>query len=401
MRTRLRLACLLIIAGALVSACGGSSSPSSPTSPSVSQTVGTPGGAAVSGPSQPTGAGAPADASGTTTTPTPVPPTVPQGMTVAMGAVSGVTGTCPALSLTIDGKAVVTDDKTTFDGGTCEGLKTATQAAAGGVRQTNGSILAQRVRVGAVTAPPTPPGQARVQGLMSEVSGSCLTSLILKIDGKAVKFDANTKFEQGSCADVKNGVRGGAMGRLVDGVIVAERAIVSRSPTTPGPAPGPTPGPMPGPAMTIIQGAVGSVGGSCPSALTFTLDGRPVQTDTNTRFDGGTCADVKAGIRAAAGGKLQANGVILAVGVKIGGMPTNPNPMPPTTPPLIGFLKNLGGTCPAIKFTVDIKAVETNDKTFFDGKPCKDLANDMQVGVVGAVPAGSTTIVAQRVMSRK
>lgn len=314
---RSRVAVLLLIIAVLVSACAGAEGKASPTAPTAGQTVGTPGSPVGSISGQTAGTNAPADATGTTAPPTQNPPTAPPGMSVAMGAVSGVTGTCPSLKLTIDGKAVVTDARTRFDGGTCEAMKTATQGAAGGVKQTDGSILAQVVRVGTMAGPQAPPpGQGRVQGLISDVTGSC-PLVALKIGGKAVKVDGQTKFERGSCADVKNGVQGGAIGKLVDGVLVAERAIVATQPTTPGPGPGP----MPGPPMTIIQGIVTVTGGGCgiPPTLTFTVDGKAFQLDARTRIEGGTCADVKTGVKVAAGGIPQASGVILAAGVKIGG----------------------------------------------------------------------------------
>ena len=230
-----------------------------------------------------------------------------------MGAVAGVTGTCPALTLTINGKIVVTDASTKYDIGTCDGWKTATQGAAGGALQPDGSIVAKIVRVGVANGPQAPSDQATVQGIVAGVAGAC-PAKSYTLDGKAVRVDAATTFEKGSCADVANGMRGGVIGKADSaGVILAKRAIVGPAQPTPGPTT-----PAPGPAMTVIQGVVAAVTGSCP-ALKFTVDGEPVELGPAPRFEGGTCADIKAGITVAAGGHMQASGVMLAIGVKFGG----------------------------------------------------------------------------------
>jgi hypothetical protein len=65
-----------------------------------------------------------------------------------MGTIAGVSGTCPALSFTLDGKAVKTDAKTMFDQSACADVKNGAKAGAVGTTQTDGSLLALHVRVG-------------------------------------------------------------------------------------------------------------------------------------------------------------------------------------------------------------------------------------------------------------
>jgi len=165
---------------------------------------------------------------------------------------------------------------------------------------------------------------------------------------------------------VKEGVRAGAIGpKNANGAIVADHVKIA---------------PPPPPA---VSGAVTALSGTCPT-LTFTLSGTTVHTTDKTVFEGGTCADVKEGVRAGATGAKDANGAITADRVKIG---------PPPMPAVSGTVASTSGTCPLLTFVVNTPAttgaaaaattVRVSDKTHFEGGSCADIAVGRKLGAMG------------------
>jgi len=63
------------------------------------------------------------------------------------GAISAVSGTCPALTFTIGTTSVRTNSSTTFDGVTCAALANGRLVEVTGMRQADGSVLATRVEL--------------------------------------------------------------------------------------------------------------------------------------------------------------------------------------------------------------------------------------------------------------
>jgi hypothetical protein len=279
MKTHLRLAGLMLSVAALLSACGGGSSQSSPSSPTPAS-------------------GAAAGANGTVPVPTPPMPDSAN----AMGTVSDLGGTCPTLSFKLDAKAVTTDAATVFEGGACADVKNGVRAGAMGRIQRDGSILAARVRIAPGMPPPTPqPRPGAAMGTVSDLGGAC-PALSFKIDNKAVRTDAATVFDGGGCADVKNGVRAGAMGRIQsDGSILA--AHVRIAPATP-PRP-PQPPPMPG-----VVGPISALTGTCPN-LSMTVATRAVTTNNSTVFEGKACGDLRNGDRVGVLGSVAPGGTAI------------------------------------------------------------------------------------------
>ena len=55
-----------------------------------------------------------------------------------------------------------------------------------------------------VVAPDARAGGNKVEGTVAEVSGTC-PNVRFKIGGQVVATEASTKFDDGACADVKNG----------------------------------------------------------------------------------------------------------------------------------------------------------------------------------------------------
>jgi hypothetical protein len=93
-------------------------------------------------------------------------------------------------------------------------------AGAIGPRAADGSLEAERVRIAPARLP-------AVTGTITFVSGTC-PELALVIEQTTVHTSAMTVFDACNCADVKVGVKGGAMGpRRTDGSIDAENVKVA------------------------------------------------------------------------------------------------------------------------------------------------------------------------------
>jgi hypothetical protein len=77
--------------------------------------------------------------------PNPQPPAPPPVQIDLSGRVSGVQGTCPALTFTLANHTVRTSSATEFTGGPCKDLKNDTRLSLRGTLQSDGSVTASRV----------------------------------------------------------------------------------------------------------------------------------------------------------------------------------------------------------------------------------------------------------------
>jgi hypothetical protein len=211
----------------------------------------------------------------------------------------------------------------------------------------------------------------RAVGTVGQLTGTC-PAVTFVLSGTTVHTSDKTVFEVGTCADLKDGVRAGAMGpKRLDGSIDAERIRVAGTPPAPGPRPEPPP---------HVGGIVASLTGACP-ALTFVLSGTTVRTTASTVFEGGTCADLKDGMRAGAAGPKGTDGAIEARHVRMANAPgPRPNPGPP---PLMGTVGSLTGACPALTFVLSGTTVHTTDKTVFGPGACSDVKEGKPAGAIG------------------
>jgi hypothetical protein len=136
------------------------------------------------------------------------------------GVVASLSGACPALTFVLDGITVRTGSITVFEGRTCSDLENGMQAGAIGPRAPDGVLKAEHVRIAPAPLP-------AVTGTITSVSGTC-PELAFVIEQTTVHTSAMTVFDANSCADVKVGVRGGAIGpRRADGSINAEKVKVA------------------------------------------------------------------------------------------------------------------------------------------------------------------------------
>ena len=63
------------------------------------------------------------------------------------GPLSGLTGTCPAMQFTVQGRIVTTSSQTNFRGGGCNHLVNGLRVEVEGDQQTNGTVAARDVRL--------------------------------------------------------------------------------------------------------------------------------------------------------------------------------------------------------------------------------------------------------------
>jgi hypothetical protein len=83
-----------------------------------------------------------------TPTPTPPPTPTPSSDIETDGTASGVKGSCPSLTFTVNGYSVITNGSTLFDGFACGDVRDGRAVLVNGTKQANGSVLATRIRRG-------------------------------------------------------------------------------------------------------------------------------------------------------------------------------------------------------------------------------------------------------------
>lgn len=145
------------------------------------------------------------------------------------GMVSGLTGTCPALTFTVQGARVTTTSTTAFDDITCARVVNGARVEVKGERQADGSIVASRVEGeddddeddddddnGRGRGP-------KIEGSVASLSGACPT-LSFMLNGTRVTTNGRTAFEDVTCAALRNGTRVEVHGeRQSDGTVLASR----------------------------------------------------------------------------------------------------------------------------------------------------------------------------------
>lgn len=164
----------------------------------------------------------------------------------AGGTVSGLSGSCPNLAFSLDGRGgsahVITNGSTTFDGGACADVKNGAHAGAVGERQADGTLVAARVRIGEPHGGPRPPGPPGdgphgpgAGGVVSGLSGACPNLSFTVTDRnntpKRVRTNSATVFEGKACGAIVSGDHAGARGALqTDGSILADHVRVGPPP---------------------------------------------------------------------------------------------------------------------------------------------------------------------------
>jgi cyanate lyase len=200
------------------------------------------------------------------------------------GTVSGLSGTCPVVTFTLNGMTVKTTAQTEFKDGGCSALQNGAKAEVKGLKQPDGSLIALAVGVEG----------AELRGFVLGLSGTCPT-VTFTLNGTTVKTTAQTEFKDGGCSALQNGAKAEVEGlKQPDGSVTA--LVVSVE------------------AMEL-EGIVSGISGTCPTS-TFTLSGRTVKTTAATEYAKGSCSDIKNGTRLDLKGLKQPDGSVTAVWIK-------------------------------------------------------------------------------------
>lgn len=287
------------------------------------------------------------------------------------GRVTAVTGTCPNLTITVDGLTVTADALTRYipanRGAGCDQIRLGTKIKVKAVPATGGGFRARMIEI---------KGQRHFgagEGRITSVTGVCPDVTIL-LGTTPVQINAATDLVGGTCADLAAGVQVQARGfrdddattNIASWVRFKSRRVEGRSTVT-------------------------AVSGTCP-VLAFTVGGAVrVVTNASTRFEHGSCESLRVGVKVRVKGDMTTdNGEVIAEEVEIEGHPGGRN-----GGRIEGLISALGGTCPALTLTVRGVAVTTSVSTQFDDVACGALAVGMRVEVEGDLQG--TTLVATKV----
>ena len=276
------------------------------------------------------------------------------------GVVSASTGTCPAVTFTVNTTKVTTNSATVFRNGACaDATKNGARVEVEGTRQADGSILATRVELKQAQAQQ----EAEVEGVVSATTGTC-PSLTFMVGTTKVTTNSATTFRDGICMDVKDGARVEVKGtRQADGSILATRVELKQAQAQ---------------QEAEVEGVVSGSTGTCP-AVTFMVNTTKVTTNSATAFRDGTCADAtKNGARVEVKGAKQADGSILATRVEL------KQAQAQQEAEVKGAVSGSTGSCPAVTFMVNTTKVTTNSATAFRDGTCADTTkNGARVEVKG------------------
>jgi hypothetical protein len=211
------------------------------------------------------------------------------------GQINELAGTCPNTSFKLGSKRVGTDASSAFVDRSCSDLRNGAAIEVEGGWNSDGSVMAQRVR-----GQPEPP-ESEIRGAISGLTGTC-PNLSFSVGTQGVITDASTRFKDRECSGIRNG-----QSIEVHGIHQADGRVLAEEVQTEDELEG---------VEVEVRGAIQSVNGSCPG-LTFFVGDRRIATNIDTRFERVTCTDLRSGIRVEAKGIAQADRSVLATRVKL------------------------------------------------------------------------------------
>lgn len=279
------------------------------------------------------------------------------------GRVTALTGTCPDITLTVDGITVKADALTRYvpagRGAACDLVRVGTKVKVKAVPAQGGGFRARLIEI---------KGQRHFgegESRITSVTGAC-PDLTIFFGQTGVTVNASTIFDGGTCADLQPGVRVHARGFRDDDATQNVATYVKFK-------------------SRHIEGraVVTRVTGACP-VLAITVGGVVrVVTTASTVFLGGTCATIRTGVRIHVKGDMLAeDGSVIADEIAIEDQPGGPGGR------LEGIIGLVNGTCPALRLMVRGIPVATNASTRFDNVACSALAVGTKVEVEGNLQGG-------------
>jgi hypothetical protein len=160
------------------------------------------------------------------------PPPAPEE--VATGKVVSIAGTCPAVTVTLEGLGgiVVTSASTTFTPtGSCSALAAGQMIEAKGTRDATLQLVATSLEVETDASSAVPVGHGHKvagEGTVAHVTGTC-PSLALMVRGVRVTTSSTTTFVDGTCSEIRSGTKVLVTGETQsDGRIVAASVRITK-----------------------------------------------------------------------------------------------------------------------------------------------------------------------------
>lgn len=284
------------------------------------------------------------------------------------GTIAGKGGTCPSISFTLGSTMVRTNAQTRFSGGACSDAANGLKAEVSGTRQTDGSVTAASVQLERPEVEPV-----EIKGPVSGLSGAC-PSLMFTVASTVVRTSAQTRFSDGTCANVANGKMVEVEGmRQADGSLTAQTVSLEGENENEG---------------VELEGTVSSVN---VQAHTFVVSGKTVMVTAQTEIRHGSTvlqfSSIVMGVRVHVKGTAGASGVVTATMIEV----QNDNPTPPEeVNEVSGTVSGVTAACPSVKFTVKGRLVTTSPLTTYAGGTCGDIKAGATVEVRGLLQPDSS-----------
>jgi hypothetical protein len=142
------------------------------------------------------------------------------------GVVSGLTGTCPNVSFTVQNWKVTASETTQFEDVTCGDIKNGMVVEVNGSRQSDGSIKATKVEGDDDDVTVTNATQVEAKGAVSGFTGTC-PKVSFTVRTIKVNTSETTRFEDIRCAAIQDGTEVEVTGtRQADGSITATKVEI-------------------------------------------------------------------------------------------------------------------------------------------------------------------------------
>ena len=227
------------------------------------------------------------------------------------GVIDSLSGNVTLFQFRIGSRLVKGDALTTFFGNTSQSfasLKDGVRVEVKG-QQRDGYVYAERLHVNDadVTDGGTDDGQdesASIQGVLTAIAGA-KPALTLTVGGTTVRTSSSTEVQRRGDVQTLDALKVGQTLHVVgvrqsNGSLDARRIQIDDDQTG---------------GEFEIEGSLGGLKGTCP-ALTFSVNGFSISTNTATVFEGAACSALKSGDKITVNGIKQADGSVLATRVK-------------------------------------------------------------------------------------
>ena len=246
------------------------------------------------------------------------------------GFVINLAGSCPTLTFSVGTTMVSTSGATFFDDVPCVDIQNGLSVEVTGHLVAGGVLEALSVDVDTVA----------LEGLVTMVTGTTCLSVAFMVGATPVSADSATRFVDGLCADIVDGVRVQITGVMEGGGV---RALEVR---------------LLDPVVSV-RGNILGLSGTCP-VRSFAINGTPVTTSATTAFlpVGSGCADLTEGMGVEVEGRLLA-GTLRAETITVDAEKTGQS----ESSSIEGILDWVVGKAPDLVLLVDSVSVMTSTST--------------------------------------